>query len=323
MRKYNNHYIIGVDAGYGNMKTARTIYPTGLVAMYPKPFFDGNILEYNGTWYRIGEGHKAFNPDKTADEDFYILTLASIASELNTEQITEANVHLALGLPTTWTGRQREDYRRYMMRNPDVHFVFNDTNYTIHLTDCSVFPQGYAALLPMMDQDKRYNDFRQFAGTVMMADIGNGTMNIMRLVDGKPNDQHCWTEVLGVNQCVLTARKQMMDKYGIDMPETVIEQFLRTGTAGINQELLEHLTTIVRGYVTGLFDALRVHGYDSRLMKLFVMGGGGCLAKHFGKYDESSVIFVDDLHASAKGYEYMAQGLLWRREREARKAGDC
>lgn len=322
MRKHNNFYIIGVDAGYGNMKTARTIYPTGLVAMDTKPFFDGDILEYNGTWHRIGEGHKAYNPDKTADEDFYILTLASIAAELSTEQITEANVHLALGLPTTWTGRQREDYRSYMMRNPDVQFVFNDILYRIHLTDCIVFPQGYAALVPLMDSDKRYNDFRQFAGTVMMADIGNGTMNIMRLVNGKPNDQHCWTEVLGVNQCVLTARKQMMDKYGIDMPESVIEQFLRTGTANLARELLDNLTDIVRGYVTGLFDALRVHGYDARLMKLFVMGGGGCLVKNFGKYDPGAVVFVDDLHASAKGYEYMAQGVIWRNERLARKVGD-
>lgn len=322
MRKHNNFYIIGVDAGYGNMKTARTIYPTGLVAMDTKPFFDGDILEYNNTWYRIGEGHKAYNPDKTADEDFYILTLASIAAELSTEQITEANVHLALGLPTTWTGRQREDYRRYMMRNPDIRFTFNDVLYSIHLTDCIVFPQGYAALVPLMDSDKRYNDFRQFAGTVMMADIGNGTMNIMRLVNGKPNDQHCWTEVLGVNQCVLTARKQMMDKYGIDMPESVIEQFLRTGTANLARELLDNLTDIVRGYVTGLFDALRVHGYDARLMKLFVMGGGGCLVKNFGKYDPGAVVFVDDLHASAKGYEYMAQGVIWCNERLARKAGD-
>ena len=322
MRKHNNFYIIGVDAGYGNMKTARTIYPTGLVAMDTKPFFDGDILEYNGTWYRIGEGHKAYNPDKTADEDFYILTLASIAAELSTEQMTEANVHLALGLPTTWTGRQREDYRSYMMRNPDVQFVFNDVLYRIHLTDCIVFPQGYAALVPLMDNDKRFNEFRQFTGTVMMADIGNGTMNIMRLVNGKPNDQHCWTEVLGVNQCVLTARKQMMDKYGIDMPESVIEQFLRTGTVNLARELLDNLTDIVRGYVTGLFDALRVHGYDARLMKLFVMGGGGCLVKNFGQYDPGAVVFVDDLHASAKGYEYMAQGVIWRNERLARKAGD-
>ena len=89
-----------------------------------------------------------------------------------------------------------------------------------------------------------------------------------------------------------------------------IEQFLRTGTANLARELLDNLTDIVRGYVTGLFDALRVHGYDA------------CLVKHFGKYDPSAVVFVDDLHASAKGYEYMAQGVIWRNERLARKAGD-
>lgn len=176
MRKYNHYVIIGVDAGYGNMKTARTMYPTGLAAMDSKPIFDGDILEWNGSWYRMDEGHKAFNPDKTTDEDFYLLTLASVACELRVDQITAANVHLAVGLPTTWTGRQRESYRNDMLRSRELQFVFNGVQYSIHLMDCSVFPQGYAAMVPLMDNDKRLNGFRNFMGTVMMADIGNGTM---------------------------------------------------------------------------------------------------------------------------------------------------
>ena len=147
MRINNDFIIVGVDAGYGNMKTANTIFPTGLAAMDTKPYFDGDIMHYNGRWYRIGEGHKAFNPDKTADEDFYILTLASIAAELRTKDITEANIYLAIGLPTTWTVRQRNAYREYMMRNKDVEFEFNDVSYHLHFTQCSVFPQGYAAVL--------------------------------------------------------------------------------------------------------------------------------------------------------------------------------
>ena len=82
MRSYMDYRIIGVDAGYGNMKTASSIYPTGLVAMDTKPYFEGDIMEFGGRWYRIGEGHKAYNPDKTSDEEFYILTLASVACEL-------------------------------------------------------------------------------------------------------------------------------------------------------------------------------------------------------------------------------------------------
>ena len=208
MRINNEFIIVRVDAGYGNMKTANIIFPTGLAAMDTKPYFDGDTLHYHGKWYRIGEGHKAFNPDKTADEDFYILTLASVAAELRTKDITEANIYLAIGLPTTWTVRQRNAYREYMMRNKDVEFVFNDIGYQLHFVQCSVFPQGYAAMVPMMDWNKKENDFQKFMGIVMMADIGNGTMNIMRLENGRPLDQHCWTEVLGVHQCALTIRKQ-------------------------------------------------------------------------------------------------------------------
>ena len=102
MRINNDFIIVGVDAGYGNMKTANTIFPTGLAAMNTKPYFDGDIMHYNGRWYRIGEGHKAFKPDKTADEDFYILTLASIAAELRTKDITEANIYPARGRQTLW-----------------------------------------------------------------------------------------------------------------------------------------------------------------------------------------------------------------------------
>jgi len=42
------------------------------------------------------------------------------------------------------------------------------------------------------------------AGVNMLADIGNGTMNIMYINSKKPVESKCWTEKLGVNQCVIT-----------------------------------------------------------------------------------------------------------------------
>ena len=61
--------IIAVDHGYGNIKTANTVTPTGITAYDTEPIFSGNILEYNGTYYRIGEGHMEFIPDKALHED--------------------------------------------------------------------------------------------------------------------------------------------------------------------------------------------------------------------------------------------------------------
>ena len=97
MREINNTKIIAVDHGYGNIKTANTVTPTGITAYESEPIFTGNILEYNGIYYRIGEGHKEFIPDKAMDRDYYLLTLMAIARELNLHSIQEADVHLAAG----------------------------------------------------------------------------------------------------------------------------------------------------------------------------------------------------------------------------------
>ena len=67
MRELRNTKIIAVDHGYGNMKTANTVTPTGIKAYETEPIFTGNILEYNGIYYRIGERHKEFIPDKAMD----------------------------------------------------------------------------------------------------------------------------------------------------------------------------------------------------------------------------------------------------------------
>ena len=81
MRELRNTKIIAVDHGYGNMKTANTVTPTGIKAYETEPIFTGNILEYNGIYYRIGEGHKEFIPDKAMDEEYYLLTLMAIARQ--------------------------------------------------------------------------------------------------------------------------------------------------------------------------------------------------------------------------------------------------
>lgn len=83
MRELNTIKIIAVDHGYGNIKTANTVTPTGVTAYETEPIFSGNILEYAGIYYRIGEGHKEFIADKAMDEDYYILTLMAVARELN------------------------------------------------------------------------------------------------------------------------------------------------------------------------------------------------------------------------------------------------
>lgn len=100
----NEITVIGIDHGYGNIKTAHSCFKTGVAVYDKEPTFKNNLLIYDGKYYIIGEEHKEFKSDKMADEDYYVLTLAAIARELKVRNKTVAMVHIAAGLPLTWVG---------------------------------------------------------------------------------------------------------------------------------------------------------------------------------------------------------------------------
>ena len=216
----NGIKIIGIDHGYSNIKTANTVTPTGITAYTTEPTFGGNILVYDGMYYRMGEGHKPFAADKSTDNDFYLFTLMAIARELSQQSISEAEVHIAAGLPLTWVKTQREDFRSYITRNNDVRFVYRDKPYHIKIVGCSVYPQGYTAVIDRL---------HEMTGVNMLADIGNGTMNVMYINNKKPVENKCYTEKLGVNQCVISAKNAVMDKLGVKIDDKDTKIHLLSG----------------------------------------------------------------------------------------------
>ena len=119
MMKNNNNetvMVIGIDHGYGNMKTATRCFPSGVARYDKEPIFQNNLLVYNGMYYQIGEEHKEFCAEKTQDEDYYVLTLAAIARELDGKGMNRATVHIAAGLPLTWVATQKEDFQKYLLQ---------------------------------------------------------------------------------------------------------------------------------------------------------------------------------------------------------------
>lgn len=301
----NGIKIIGIDHGYGNIKTAGTITPTGITPSSTEPVFSGNILHYDGMYYRIGEGHKEFIPDKAQDYDFYLFTLVAIARELSQSGLHEADVHIAAGLPLTWVKAQRESFRAYLTRNPEVRFTFRDKEYHIRIVGCCVFPQGYTAVIDKLSE---------MTGVNMLADIGNGTMNIMYINNKKPVESKCYTEKSGVNQCMIAAKNAVLDRLGVKIDEVIIEQIIRTGKADVGEQYLNCITETVKKYAENIFATLRKYEYNPDLMRLYVIGGGGCIVKNFAEYDAKRVEIIEDICAAAKGYERLAYAILGKKE---------
>ena len=106
-------------------------------------------------------------------------------------------------------------------------------------------------------------------------------MNILYINNKKAVESRCWTEKFGVNQCMIA---------------------------------LDCITAIAKRYVADIFATLRRYEYNPELMRLYIVGGGGCLVRNFGQYDETRVTILDDICATAKGYEYLAHASLRRKE---------
>jgi len=303
MKKMNQTYLIGIDHGYGNMKTANCCFATGVVKSDTEPTFVSDLLVWNGKYYSIGVGHKEFKADKFKDEDYYVLTLAAIARELWRERITEADVYIAAGLPLTWVSEQKSDFKNYLLQNSEVVFTFREVEYRINIVGAEVYPQGFAAIV---------NNLPSFTGVTMLCDIGNGTMNLLRIVNKKPDVQRMFTEKYGTHQCALLIREEMMKVHHASLDDAIITEILKKGTADIDGAYLETVVKTAKQYTAGIFRRLREHEYDPKLMKLYVVGGGGCLIRNFADYDESRVTVNDDICATAKGYERMLEMQLLR-----------
>ena len=303
MKKMNQTYLIGIDHGYGNMKTANCCFPTGVMKSDTEPTFASDLLVWNGTYYSIGVGHKEFKADNFNDEDYYVLTLAAIARELWRERITEADVYIAAGLPLTWVSEQKAEFKSYLLQRSEVTFTFRDVEYRIKIVGAEIYPQGFAAIV---------NNLPSFTGITMLCDIGNGTMNLLRIVNKKPDAQRMFTEKYGTHQCALLIREEMMKVHHASLDDAIVTEILKKGTAEIDSAYLETVVKTAKNYTAGIFRRLREHEYDPKLMKLYVVGGGGCLIRNFADYDESRVTVNDDICATAKGYERMLEMQLLR-----------
>ena len=299
----NAPIVIGIDNGFGNTKTRNCCFPTGVLSCDREPTFQQNLLIYAGRYYLIGEGHKEFTAEKMLDSDHYILTLAAIARELDVRSLTSARVHVAAGLPLTWVTEQKEAFRQYLLQNPSVDFTYRGTQYHVEFTGADVLPQGFAAVADRL---------KDFTGINLLADIGNGTMNVMYIIDRRPQEKRCYTEKYGTNQCMLAVRENLMRLCHATVDESAIEKVFRTGTAEISERYLSVIRDTAADYVAGIFRKLREREYDPESMKLYVVGGGGCLVRNFGQYEADRVVINEDVCATAKGYEYLAELKLRR-----------
>ena len=306
--------MIGVDHGYAAMKTTHCTFPTGLVEYEHEPYTRKGVLEYGGKFYVVGSGRQPLQKDKTQTEDYYLLTLAAIAMEMGFRGTNGmADIHLAAGLPLTSFGRDKKAFRDYLLRaGGPVTFRYEGESYTITVSDVSLFPQGYAAVLTqpeLLDEP-----------SVIVADIGGWTVDLMRLDRRIPNAATCRSLELGMIRCVDEIGEQVRRLFGLSLTAPQIESVLRGDSASMDERVRAVIHAQADKYVRGLLSTITESGLDVQAMPTVFLGGGAALMKRHGGAVEGLFrpFILDDVCLNAKGYERLVAQMSRgeRRERD-------
>ena len=302
--------VIGVDHGYAAMKTVHFSFPTGLVEYEHEPYTQKDVLEYNGRYYVVGSGRQPLQRDKTQTEDYYLLTLAAIAKELEHRGAEHtASVHLAAGLPLTSFGRDKKSFRSYLYRDGSaIPFRYEGQDYTVTIQEVSLFPQGYAAVLTqteLLDEP-----------SVIVADIGGWTVDLMRLDNRIPNAATCRSLELGMIRCLDEISEQIRRSLGLSMTAAQIESVLRSDTSHVNEDSKKIIHLEAERYTKRLLSAIAESGLDVRAMPAVFLGGGAALLKrHVSAADGlCRPVILDDVSLNAKGYEWLTERLEQKHE---------
>ena len=301
---------IGVDHGYAAMKTAHCSFPSGLAEYEHEPYTQKNVLCYDGKYYVVGSGRQPLQQDKTVDENYYLLTLAAIAKEIAYRNApTTTPVILAAGLPLTSFGREKKAFRAYLLREgKPVSFSYEGISYETSVQDVKLFPQGYAAILQHSDL---LNE-----PSVVLADIGGWTVDIMRLDNRIPNAATCRSLELGMIRCLDEISEQIRRGLDLSMTAAQIESVLRGDASHVNEDAKKIIYQEAERYTKRLLSAIAESGLDVRAMPAVFLGGGATLLKHHASAADGLCrpIILDDVCLNAKGYERLTERMSQKHE---------
>lgn len=300
--------IIGIDHGFKNMKTKECIFPTALTKLENMPDDPTGVLQFNGRYYKENGEPLSYvdNTDKTKTNDFYILTLIAIAKEMSKRGLEGARIILAAGLPQRWYDRQKPEFEKYLGKYRELNFYYEGRLFHVWIDDVMVYTQGYAAF---MSSDQAFEYMNQ---ECCLVDIGGGTVDMIRIVNGSVMSGMEGSKI--DTKASLWLINQVMEQVEAELcttiPESSIIRYMQTGSkeadpANTYERIMQ---TIFRGYSDMIFSNLKKNRINTDLIPVFFMGGGSLVIQNFGSYDNTGNIkFITDIHANAKGYEYIAE----------------
>ncbi len=295
---------LGVDHGYRNMKTRDCVFPTKLGRLETVPDDRKGILQIKRDVYtENGEDVDYINSsDKVSNDNFYILTLMAIAKELKCRGLEGARINIAIGLPQKWFNVQKNSFKKYIMKQSEVRFIYEGIKYHVFFENCKVFTQGYAAFFTLDESGKLEEYLNK---TVVVCDIGGGTVDIIMVNEGMIDYANSKIDQRGAIWLANSIKEAAETRLYESIPEDfIINYMINKNAKEVPQNEYEEL---VQGelinYCEMIFNKFKEFRINVNITPVVFVGGGASIIKNFGNYNSAITDFIMDIKANAKGYE--------------------
>lgn len=304
---------IGVDVGNFNTKTQHCSFPSGYQTYNTRPAMPGQILEYNGEFYSpSAEDRMTYVIDKTQNDQCLILTLLGIAEELlyvakngesgdiQAELDILKEVKLGVGLPpghyNSFAKKTIKYYEEKLASKP-ISFTYNDYKFNFILNTIRLFPQDFLAVYknPTCTTAKKSKYY--------IIGIGGGTVDIVPVIDFKPDVNNCFSLEAGTRMMFAKIAKNLQVLSAEFYQESVIENFLRGKETYFTDEEKGIIRKTAKAHLDEIIKGLKQHGINIKAFPCVFYGGGGLLLKEFiENYPDLHYEILEDVNANAKAY---------------------
>lgn len=302
--------IIAVDHGYKNIKTVHCIFTTGLEESTFEPAMGEDVIRYEGKYYVLSENRMGVQEDKTVNNRYFILTLFAIAKEIEAAHLYDAgrtyNIELAVGLPTGYHGQQKKGFIEYLTKvRRGIQFTHRGKTFSINITKVQSFPQAFAAVMT------RYSELKDLP-KVSVIDIGGLTVNYLMLKNGKPVPRPSGSLQEGMIRLYSTVDEVVNSETILSLAETEIDAILDGANSDCKPRIQELVKHTAKNHANKIFSLLRERGIELQTGTTVFVGGG---AKTLRRQIEATrkaerMMFVEDIHANAKGFELLYKASL-------------
>lgn len=290
--------VVGIDHGFSMMKTPHATFENGVEKLGGEATLTNNTLIYQGSYYKVGEGRLPLMQTKTENENYFLLTLAAIAKEMDIYQQQSADVILAVGLPFSRFGKEKEDFYHYLLRNEKIQFSYSGRDYEIQILDVYVFPQCYAAIADKLREYGREN---------LIVDIGSKTIDVIHTRNYVPVESESTSIPAALIQCMEGIKSNVYQNCNRRLSEDMIQQMILEKDVNIPTECKVIIREGLADFAKGMEAKLAELGFDLEMFTVIYAGGGATLMKNYGTLKCANIHYLEDIRANAKGYEFLAK----------------